>query len=158
MKERRQILEANVTVIPNKIMLSETNFLKVRYHIQPQFRVMEFFTPAMIQRKNLCKMSSRFPLGAGCRSHDKPMLVVDASTIRAVFWLAPTELILQLNKSMPTEGLNLLKSPHNFTSLHHDRSSRYCGWPSSHTGWGFNCWTAVIGSRCCGIPARNWRS
>jgi len=28
MKERRQILEANVTVIPNKIMLSETNFLK----------------------------------------------------------------------------------------------------------------------------------
>ena len=30
MKERRQILEKNVTVIPNKIMLSETNFLRVR--------------------------------------------------------------------------------------------------------------------------------
>ena len=29
MKERRQVLEKNVTVIPNKIMLSETNFLKV---------------------------------------------------------------------------------------------------------------------------------
>ena len=29
MKERRQILEKNVTVIPNKIMLSETNFLRV---------------------------------------------------------------------------------------------------------------------------------
>lgn len=28
MKERRQILEKNVTVIPNKIMLSETNFLR----------------------------------------------------------------------------------------------------------------------------------
>ncbi|KAJ7393415.1 DNA ligase 3 [Desmophyllum pertusum] len=28
MKERRQVLEKNVTVIPNKIMLSETNFLK----------------------------------------------------------------------------------------------------------------------------------
>ena len=29
MRERRQILEKNVTVIPNKIMLSETNLLKV---------------------------------------------------------------------------------------------------------------------------------
>ena len=29
MKERRKILEKNVTVIPNKIMLSETNFLTV---------------------------------------------------------------------------------------------------------------------------------
>ena len=62
MKERRQILEANVTVIPNKIMLSETNFLKVRYHIQPQFPVMQFLYLHCL-KENICVKCLSLPFG-----------------------------------------------------------------------------------------------